>query len=204
MAHEVDDWNLNPNQRFFVLLTEDTVGITGTFVDIYNTKADMDAAINRVAFALAPFGVAVNILLTEDTTEPSSGEAISKFNADLSYHLKVTGQVADGITKFQIGPFTDLPPIEDALLVSEAMIQARATLELNKGTHSAFHRVLRLDKHYEALEEGDIISLTITKRGLVAERNRIDDISIEVLMNEDGELNMFDILDVTVFEDVVR
>ena len=201
MTMEITDWNLLPNQRFFVQLSDNGLGID---VDIFNTKADLDAFINRVAFGSTVFGTDVEVTVEADSTEPSSGEDISKFNVKLSYDLKVNGELLDTLKKFQVGPFTDLDPIEDALLVTEAMIQARATLELNKGTHSAFRRGLRLDKHYEDLEEGDIVSLTITKRGLVAEPNRIDELSIEVAQNDDGEFNMFDVIDVTVFEDVVR
>ncbi len=181
MPFAVTDWNTNPNQRFFVRMRD---AGTNVEIDIFNTKADLDSDINRVAFAVMPYGVNLGVPLTADTTEPSSGEPISFFNTDLSYHLKATGLLADTEVKLQIGPFTDLPPIEDALLVTEAMIQARATLELNRGTHSAFHRSLRLDKHYEDLNEGDIISLSSTKRGLVDEPNRIDDLSIEVNQND--------------------
>ncbi len=201
MTMEITDWNLLPNQRFFVQLSDNGDDID---IDIFNTKADLDGFTNRVAFGTAVFGFEIEATVEADSTEPSSGEAISKFNTNLSYDLKVNGALTDPTKKFQVGPFTDLDPIEDALLVTEAMIEARATLELNKGTHSAFRRVLRLDKHYEGLEEGDIVSLTITKRGLVAEPNRIDEISIEVAQNDDGEFNMFDVIDVTVFEDVVR
>ena len=201
MTMEITDWNLLPNQRFFVQLSDNGEDIE---IDIFNTKADLDAFTNRVAFGTTNFGVDVEATVEEDSTEPSSGDAISKFNTNLAYDLKVTGALADPLKKFQVGPFTDLNPIEDALLLSEAMIEARATLELNKGTHSAFRRNLRLDKHYEDLEEGDIVSLTITKRGLAAEPNRIDLVSIEVAQNDDGEFNMFDAIDVTVFEDVVR
>ena len=201
MTMEITDWNLLPNQRFFVQLSDNGDGID---TDIFNTKADIDAFINRVAFGTSSFGVDVQVTVEADSTEPSSGDGISKFNTSLSYDLKVNGALGDTLKKFQVGPFTDLDPIEDALLVTEAMIEARATLELNKGTHSAFRRTLQLDKHYEDLEEADIVSLTITKRGLVAEPNRIDLVSIEVAQNEDGEFNMFDVIDVTVFEDVVR
>jgi hypothetical protein len=204
MALEITDWNILPNQRFFVLLHDTGAGID---VDIFNTKADLDADINRVAFANGPYGADVLIVITADSTEPSSGDSLSKFNPSLAYDLKTSGVNEDPPNpdvKLQVGPFTDLDPIEDALLVTEAMIEARATLELNRGTHSAFRRILQLDKHYEDLEEGDIVSLTITKRGLVAEPNRIDEIAIEVSQNDDGEINMFDVIDVTVFEDVVR
>jgi len=201
MAFEITDWNLNPNQRFFVRIRD---GGTEIEVDIFNTKADLDADVSRVAFGTVTFGTDLPVTVTADTTEPSSGDAISKFNPDLTYDLRVTGEDGDALKKFQIGPFTDLPPVEDALLVTEAMVQARAIFEINKGTHSSFNRELRLDKHYEDLEEGDIISLSSTKRGLVSEPNRIDTLSIEVSIGEDGELNMFDVIDVTVFEDVVR
>lgn len=197
----VDDWNLSPNQRFFVRLRDSGTDIE---VDLFNTKADLDGDINRVAFGTIGYGVNLGLVLTEDTTEPSSGDPIAFFNADINYHLKVTGAFADTEKKLQIGPFTDLPPVEDALLVTEAMIQARAALEINRGTHSAFHRSIPLDEHYPDLKEGDFVTLTITKRGLSAEINRIDDLSIEVSQGEDGEINMFDVIDVTVFEDVVR
>ncbi len=202
MALDVTDWNLSPNQRFFVHLQATIAGVFS--IDIYNTKADLDAAINRVAFATGAFGTDVAVEVTEDGTPPSSGKAISKFNSDLSYDLKVSGSPGDPEVKLQIGPFTELPPIEDALLVTEQMIAARAALELNRGTHSSFHRELRLDRHYEALNENDIISLSSTKRGLVSEPNRVDELAIEATVNEDGQLDMFDIIEVTVFEDVVR
>lgn len=201
MAFEIDDWNLLPNQRFFVRLRDSGTDIE---VDIFNTKADLDADVSRVAFGTVNFGTALKVSLTADSTLPSEGDSISKFNTDLDYDLKVTGDSGDPLKKFQIGPFTDLPPIEDAILITEAMIQDRATLELNRGTHSSNHRNLRLDKHFEALNEGDIISLSSTKRGLVSVRNRIDAISIEVGITADGEVNMFDIIDVTEFEDIVR
>lgn len=202
MALEVTDWNLLPNQRFFVRMEDKTGTID---IDIFNTKADLDAFVSRVGFATGlPYGTNIFATITADTTEPSSGDALSRFNPDQTFDLKYTGLFGDSLKKFQIGPFTDLPPVEDALLVTEAMVQARAILEINRGTHSSFNRELRLDKHYEALEEGDIISLSSTKRGLVSEPNRIDTLSIEVAIGEDGELNMFDVIDVTVFEDVVR
>lgn len=201
MAFAVTDWNLSPNQRFFVRLRDSGTNVE---IDIFNTKADLDADINRVAFGTITYGENLALAVEADSTEPSSGDPISFFNNDLAYHLKVTGLAFDTEVKLQIGPFTDLPPVEDALLVTEAMIQARAILEINKGTHSAFHRNLRLDKHYENLNEGDIISLSSSKRGLVDEPNRIDDLSIEVNQNNDGGFDMFDNIDVTVFEDAVR
>ncbi|KKL52048.1 hypothetical protein LCGC14_2289390 [marine sediment metagenome] len=201
MAFQVTDWNLTPNQRFFVKLSD---GGSQIQIDIYNTQADMDASTNRVASATVSFGTDVEVIITPDSTEPSSGEALAKFNTDLSYDLKATGADGDPTKKFQIGPFTDMPPIEDALLVTEAMIQARATLEINKGTHSKLSRTLQLDSHYPDLVEGDIVSLSSTKRGLASVRNRIDDLTIKVVIDESKEVDFFDTLEVTEYVDIVR
>lgn len=201
MAFEIIDWNLLPNQRFFVRLEDSTNQVA---IDIFNTKADLDADSNRVAFAVVNYGLGRLVTVTADTTEPSSGDPIAKFNTDLDYDLIIDSADGDTLKKFQVGPFTDLPPIEDALLVTEQMIQARATLEINRGTHSATMRNLRLDKHFEDLNEGDIVSLSSTKRGVASELNRIDDISIEVQIGADGEADFFDVVQVIVFEDAVR
>ena len=201
MAFQVTDWNLTPNQRFFVKLSD---GGSQIQIDIYNTQADMDASANRVASATVSFGTDVEVIITPDSTEPSSGEALAKVNTDLSYDLKATGADGDPTKKFQIGPFTDMPPIEDALLVTEAMIQARATLEINKGTHSKLSRTLQLDSHYPDLVEGDIVSLSSTKRGLASVRNRIDDLTIKVVIDESKEVDFFDTLEVTEYKDIVR
>ena len=201
MAFEVTDWNILPNQRFFVKLSD---GGTQMQIDIYNTQADMDASTNRVASATVNFGTDIEATITADSTPPSSGESLAKFNTDLSYDLKATGIDGDTTKKFQVGPFTDLSPIEDPLLVTEAMIQARATLEINKGTHAKLSRALRLDTHYPALNERDIVTVSSTNRGLSTVRHRVDNIRIEAIINEDKELIIFDTLEATEYKDVVR
>ncbi len=201
MAFQVTDWNLLPNQRFFVKLSD---AGTQMQIDIYNTQADMDASVNRVASATVNFGTDLEVIITADSTPPSSGEALAKFNTDLSNDLKATGIDGDPTKKFQIGPFTDMPPIEDALLVTEAMIQARATLEINKGTHSKLSRTLQLDSHYPDLAEGDIVRLSLTKRGLASVRNRIDTLTIAVVIDETKEVSFFDTLEVVEYKDIVR
>ena len=201
MAFEVTDWNLLPNQKFFVKLSD---GGSQMDVDIYNTKADIDADTNKVGTATVAFGTGREVTITAGATDPSSGDPLAKFNTDLSYDLKVTGIDGDTTKKFQVGPFTDMPPVEDALLVTEAMIQARATLEINRGTHSKLTRTLLLDSHYPALDEGDIVSLSSTKRGLSSVRTRVDNIIINAVIDQNRVVSFFDTIDVVEFKDVVR
>ncbi len=201
MTFEVTDWNLLPNQKFFVKLSD---AGTQMNVDIYNTKVDIDADTNKVGSATVAFGTGVEVTITAGATDPSSGDPLAKFNTELTYDLKVTGVDGDTTKKFQVGPFTDMPPVEDALLVTEAMIQARATLEINRGTHSKLVRTLLLDSHYPALDEGDIVSLSATKRGLSSVRTRIDNIILRIEIDDSRIINFFDTMDVVEFKDVVR
>ena len=201
MSFEVTDWNLLPNQRFFVKLSDAGSQMQ---VDIYNTQADIDADTNKVGTATVAFGADREVTITAGSTDPSSGDPLAKFNTDLTYDLKATGSDGDTTKKFQVGPFTDMPPVEDALLVTEAMIQARATLEINRGTHSKLTRTLLLDSHYPALGEGDIVSLSSTKRGLSGVRTRIDNFTLNVAIDSNGIVDFFDTIDVVEFKDVVR
>lgn len=201
MAFEITDWNLLPNQRFFVKLSDAGSQMQ---IDLYNTQADIDADTNKVGTATVAFGTGVEAEITAGSTDPSSGDALAKFNTSLSYDLKATGVDGDTTKKFQVGPFTDMAPVEDALLVTEAMIQARATLEINRGTHSKISRTLNLDSHYPALDEGDIVTVSSTKRGLTTVRNRVDGILIRAEIDENGVFSFEDTLEVVEFTDVVR
>ena len=144
---DVTDWNIEPNQKWFVKLSD---GGATALVELFNTLADAQAGANRVAYGSAAFGVDVKAFLTADATPPSFG-SLAKFNSQLDYHLKITGVDGDALKRFAIGPFTDLPPVEDPLMLSEEIITARATLEINRGTHSILRRSISLDSHYPAL-----------------------------------------------------
>lgn len=197
---DVTDWNINPNQKWFVKLSD--AGAVA-LVELFNTLADAQAGTNRVAFGNAAFGTDVKVLLTPDTTLPSFGPLV-KFNIQLDYHLKITGVDGDATKRFAIGPFTDLPPVEDPLMLTEQIILARATLEINRGTHSTLRRSIALGSHYPALNCGDIVTLSSTRRGLVAVRNRIESLTITARIEDTRELTFNDDVEAVEYIDFVR
>jgi hypothetical protein len=201
MAFDVTDWNINPNQKWFVKLSD--AGSTA-LVELFNTLADAIAGANRVAVgANVAFGVDVKVVLTPEATLPTFG-VLSKFNSQLDYHLKVSGVDGDVAKRFAIGPFTDLPPVEDPLMLTEEIVLARATLEINRGTHSILRSSLTLDSHYPALELGDIVTVSSTKRGLVAVRHRIEGMSSQAQIDDNLELVFEDTIEAVEFQDFVR
>jgi hypothetical protein len=201
MAFDITDWNINPNQKWFVKLSD--AGATA-LVELFNTLADAIAGTNRVAVgANVSFGVDVKVLLTAEVTQPTFGP-LTKFNSQLDYHLKITGVDGDSTKRFAIGPFTDLPPVEDALMLTEEIVLARATLEINRGTHSILRSSLELDSHYPALELGDIVTVSSTRRALVAVRHRVDAIRLMVRIDDQNQVEFNDEIEAVEFQDFVR
>jgi hypothetical protein len=201
MAFDITDWNINPNQKWYVKLSD--AGST-VLVELFNTLADAIAGTNRVAVgANVAFGVDVKVLLTPEAVLPTFG-ALAKFNSTLDYHLKVTVVDGDTTKRFAIGPFTDLPPVEDALMLTEEMIFARATLEINRGTHSILRSSLQLESHYPALELGDIVTVSSSKRGYVNIRHRVETIITQARIDDNQEVLFEDTIEAVEFQDFVR
>jgi len=201
MALDVVDINLDPNQRWFVRLEDSGTDI---LVEIYNTLADAQAQTARVGFGSASFGSATFALLTADTTEPAFGGEIALFNAELPWHFLVDGALLDATKIFAIGPFTDLPTIEDALMVTEQMIQDRAAVEINLGTHTAVRRVLQIKEHTPTLDEGDIVTYDSSRRSISAVKQQIEAVTLIIRQNEDTSLDFSDELEIVEWQDFSR
>ena len=84
------------------------------------------------------------------------------------------------------------------------MIQARAKVEINKSTHSTLLRPARLDSHYPALNEGEIVTITSSRRSLSAVKCRIESLTIEATIGEDKNMEISDRLEVIEFKDFKR
>lgn len=207
MAFDIRDINLDPNQRWFIRM-EDTSpnGSTPTLtIGVFNTLADAQAETARVAFSAGnDFGSSVDILLTADATEPAFGGEIARFNTELTYHLIVRSTLNDSLKIFQIGPFTELPTIEDALMVTEQMIQDRAILELNLGTHTAVRRVVQLSEHVPTLNEGDIVTYESSRRSLAAVKQQVIGVVLRIRQNEDSSVDFHDELELVEWQDFSR
>ena len=201
MSFDIIDWNTDPNQRWFVKLSD--IG-SSMRVELFNSQADAQAPANRVAFGEVLFGAAQPVTLTPDLTLPAYGDPLTKFNTSLSYHLVVSGQDGDATKIFAIGPFTDLQSVEDPLMLTEAMIQARGELEINRGTHSRFYSSLTLARHFPNLDEGEIVTLSSTKRSLVKVRQKILSMTSEIRIEDSREVTFVDNLETVEYLDFVR
>jgi hypothetical protein len=202
MAFDILDFNVDPNQRWYVKISD-----VGTLmrVEIYNTKADMDGAVNRVASADVAFGASVQVVdLIADTTAPSEGEPLAKFNTALGYWLILAGTDGDATKKFVIGPFTDLPAVQDALMLTEQMIQDRATVEINRGMHSTIVRNFRLGGHDPASNEGDVLQFSSSKRAQTNVLAMVADLVVEARIDNAREVQFFDQIRALEYKDFVR
>lgn len=169
MAAKVDDLNVNPNQAWYIKISD--AGTQG-LVEFFNSEADAEAGINRVAYGYFDFGYAVEVELTNDTADPE----IEIFNDYLDYHIKVTLYDGDPTKIFREGPLTDLTEVSDPLLISSQAILDRARREIDEHTHTKIIRDVSLATHLPQRDPGDVIRLRDPMRGL-DQLVRIEDIT---------------------------
>ncbi len=162
MSFEITDWNVDPNQTWYVKISESA---SKALIEIYNTKADALAGINRIASGSADFGNNVEVTLAQDAgTTP----AISLFNDTLSYHLKVSGQSGDAVVILCVPPFVDLPEINNSVYQVPGLIQKRAAYEIN--THSSLikNRDIQIANFNPDFCVGDCVRVQSNKRNIDA------------------------------------
>ena len=202
MSFDLLDLNLDPNQRWYVKISD--VGALMR-VEFFNTQADMDAGVNQVASADVAFGASVQVTdLLAGAVAPSQGEPLAKFNTSLGYWLVMAGTDGDGTRKFVIGPFTDLPAVQDPLMLTEQMILDRAAVEINRGTHSAIVRNFRLQGHDPASNEGDVLQFSSIKRGQTNIMVMVADLVVEARIDDAREVQFFDQIRALEYRDFVR
>jgi len=159
MAHEIADWNINPNKLWFVKVS--IVDETYRSVELFLTLADSIADTNRQAFnLLVPYGDNVSVILIAE-----EGIDLSYFNSDLSYHLKVSGVSSSGVT-LKVNPFVDLPDINNGIYRISDLIQKRAIYEINKHTHIQITRDIDIGRHTPLLKVGEVCQIDSTLRSL--------------------------------------
>jgi len=160
MTFAITEWNLNPNRNWYVKLADAGSEIS---IKLYLTAADAVADTNLVAEGTAAFGTGVEAALAMDA---AGAPEISLFNAALSYHLKVSGADSDTTKTFHVMPFVDLPDINNSIYRSELLINKKATIEINRHTHTAKIRSIGVGNHNPALAVDDVLGVQSTMRGI--------------------------------------
>lgn len=158
MAHEITDWNINPNLLWFVKITY--INVPFCKVELFSTQADAAGNTNLKGY---------NNRVSNDSDtpvilEPSAGVELSYFNAALSYHLKVSGVYGQAPIIFKVNPFVDLPSIDNGIYRSESLIQRKAINEINLHTHMAIKRNIGLAMHTPDMHVGDVCRLNSSRR----------------------------------------
>lgn len=190
MAHEITDWNLNPNSLWFIKITY--IDVTFCKVELFSTQADAAGNTNLK-------GYNNSVSYDPDTPvilEPSAGVELSYFNDALSYHLKISGTPWAPSVIFKVNPFVDLPVIDNSIYRSASLIQRKAINEINLHTHIAVRRSLGIANHKPALQVGDVCRLTSTLRSMDV-LTTIDDLTIigtrDSLINQIGTVEYTDL-----------
>lgn len=180
MAASIYLSNLNPNQKWYANISaldseshESVESADEAIIELYNNEANALARTNRVAHGVFNFGLAVRVTLIDDGEAPE----IEYYNTEDTWHLRVNFLATDDDCIRVFGPLTELDDVIDPLLVTDEMCEARAQLEVDKGTNLKITRELALATHIQDLEVDDKRNLTDNMRNL-DQQVRVDGIRI--------------------------
>jgi hypothetical protein len=188
MAVSISNFNCLPNLNYYVVFDNNIVDFR---VYLYKTLAEAQSGIGHVANSTGnDFGSAIAIILE------NSGDnfSISKYDDTKDYHIEATMASGDSDTTFHILPFHS-SELQDELLTTEAMVTARATLEINRGTHVKSNKVIELD-HSPTRLDGNVIRLNTT------DYTNNDNMVEKVKISWDGK-KLTDNIDMYLYENLV-
>ena len=160
MSFAITDWNLNPNQNWYVVISDSGTGIQ---VDLYTTQTDAETETNLTASGSGEYGTGCPVALT--MADGGSPE-ISFFNSALDYHIAVMGQSGDASKIYHVAPFVDLPDVNNGVYQSSALIQKRALHEINLHTHTSRQRSLTLAGPFPNIIPGGILRIQSDMRSI--------------------------------------
>lgn len=151
---EIQDWNVSPNQTWYVM-------VDGLSVYLYATQADLEADINVVASGTADPDTLKTVLFYASTLE-----AMNYYYQDWESHLTLSAYVTTGKHYFKLKPMTDLSEIRHPIYNNASIVEMRGEAELNLHTYAVLKRELTLGTHIPEMEVGEIVYHSSTRRGL--------------------------------------
>ena len=160
MALAIVNWNIDENITWYVRLAD---AGSAVLAELYLTQAAAEARTDLQAGGESTgYGSAVEITLTAD---PAATQAVTLFQSAYAWHLTVSGQSGDAAKIFKVKPFVDMDEIAHPIYRVTALVEARATAEINAHTHAAIIRDVALGIHLPSLEAGQIAALESDRIG---------------------------------------
>lgn len=191
MSISIEKFNIIPNFKYYVKFSASGLNI---LVEVFNTQANLIAGSNRVAYAdgVEP-GTNVQITLANDSALPT----IRNRNVDVLWHIQATLTTDVLPLNFGLGPYF-IVAINDPLVSSGDMQEARANLEINKGSHAVIKKSCKAEHDVNRVV-GDIIDLSVHDKS--QEKNRRVKLEQRYSFN-DGKPTMFDVMNLESYENL--
>jgi hypothetical protein len=185
---EIFDWNVSPNQTWYLK-------VNNTAVYLYSTQADLLAGTNLVAYGVADANLKVILAVDEY-------EDVGYYYSDLEYHLKLSELIA-GDRFFKIKPFTDLDEIRDPIYNNSTLVVSRGEAELNLHSFATLSKEITLGCHLPEIEVGDIVTYTSTRRNKT-QKSQVLAQTISGNVADNGEASLITILRTASYLELFR
>ena len=188
---ELLDWNVKPNQTWYLYIND-------TLVILYETLDDLIALSNPVAS-----GTIDSQTLTVVFTPTDPYDILDFYYQDHLFHFSVS-EIISGIRTFKIKPLTDMSEIRHAIYNNSNITISKGEAELNLHTFAVLGQEFVLGVHLPELETGDTVSFTNTRRNKITERSQVLSQTITGTVSDNGESSLINTIKVATYVELFR
>jgi len=188
---QLQDWNVKPNQIWFVK-------VVNNLVTLFSSLADLTNNANPEAYGFVDADTLQVVLTSYDEYE-----TMEYYYDDFECHLSLS-EIPSGTRLFKVKPLTDMSEIRHAIYNNTNITISRGEAELNLHTYSVNGRELVLGTHIPTLECGDNVDLTSTRRNKTAEKSQVLSQTISGSVEDSGETFLITTINVATYTELSR
>ncbi|MFA5394412.1 MAG: hypothetical protein WC346_00150 [Methanogenium sp.] len=190
------DWNVYPNQLWYIL-------VNGLEVTLYETENDVLNETNPIATGTADALSFETILYYLDEEDEYADTEMEHYYEDLDFHLVLSANITSGKRYFCMKPFSDIEEIQHQIYNNSNITLSRGEAELNLHTYTVLPRELELGVHIPEMDIGDVVDFTSTRRN-VSQKSQILSQTISGEMNDNGEASLINTITVANYMELFR
>jgi hypothetical protein len=192
---EIFDWNVYPNQTWFIEVVQEQLFLYGTEEDLINLS-------NLVATGVVDPDTLSGVLYKTDEYGEPSDVPMDFYYKDWKFHFTLSAILPD-VRHFRLKPFSDIEEIQHPVYNNSNISLSRGQAEVNLHTYTVLPRDLELAIHVPEMDIGDVVDFTSTRRNK-SQKSQILTQTISGAINDNGEASLTNKITVANYMELFR
>jgi len=192
---EIFDWNVYPNQTWYIEVVHEQLFL-------YGTEEDLTYLTNLVATGIVDPVTLSGVLYKADAEKRMTDVPMDFYYKDWKFHFTLSTILPD-VRFFRLKPFSDIEEIQHPVYNNSNISLSRGQAEVNLHTYTVLPRDLELAIHVPEMDIGDVVDFTSTRRNK-SQKSQILTQTISGAINDNGEASLTNKITVANYMELFR